>query len=184
MEMSRWQGKVALVTGASGGIGYAIAQRLVEAGMRVAACARSEDKLAELAKTAGDTLLPLRCDLRETAQITTMFDAIRERWDGVDVLVNNAGLGHDAPLLSGSEQHWREMLDVNVLALCVATREAVTDMQRRETEGHVIHVSSMAGHRVPRGAAFTPRRSTPSKRSPRRFAWSYTRPSCRSASHP
>jgi 17beta-estradiol 17-dehydrogenase / 3beta-hydroxysteroid 3-dehydrogenase len=54
---------------------------------------------------------------------------VRERFGGVDVMINNAGLGHAAPLTSGSTEAWREMLDVNVLALCICTREAVADMK-------------------------------------------------------
>ena len=68
------------------------------------------------------------------------------------MLVNNAGLGHNAPLTSGSTDAWREMLEVNVLALCVCTREAISDMRRRGDEGHVFHVSSMSAHRVPSGS--------------------------------
>jgi 17beta-estradiol 17-dehydrogenase / 3beta-hydroxysteroid 3-dehydrogenase len=65
------------------------------------------------------------------------------------VLVNNAGLGRAAPLSSAPTEAWREMLEVNVLGLCIATREAIRDMERRGVAGHVVHVSSMAGHRIP-----------------------------------
>ena len=81
-----------------------------------------------------------------------MFAEIRERWGGVDILINNAGLGHKAPLLSGETRHWREMLEVNILALCICTREAIMDMNSRGGRGYVIHISSMAGHRVPTGS--------------------------------
>jgi 17beta-estradiol 17-dehydrogenase / 3beta-hydroxysteroid 3-dehydrogenase len=67
-----------------------------------------------------------------------------------DVLINNAGLGHHAPLVSGETAAWREMLELNVLALCVCTREAIAGMRRRGVDdGHIVHVSSMAGYRVP-----------------------------------
>ncbi len=145
-----WQDKVALVTGASSGIGRAVARRLLDEGMRVAACARRMDRLTTLA--AGDAYLPLCADLRDERQILTVFEAVRRRWGGVDVLVNNAGLGHAAPLTSGDTELWREMLEVNVLALCICTREAVADMRARGDQGHVIHISSMSAHRVPPGS--------------------------------
>ena len=68
------------------------------------------------------------------------------------MLVNNAGLGHDAPLTSGKTEHWRDMLEVNILALCVCTREAVAQMHDRGGDGYIIHISSMSGHRVPGGS--------------------------------
>lgn len=145
--------KVALVTGASAGIGRAIAELLLDRGLRVAACARRKGRLLDIGGGAhGDRLLPLEVDLRDERAILGMFDAIRAMWGGVDVLVNNAGLGHHAPLVSGATEHFREMLEVNVLALCICTREAIGDMRRRGDEGHVIHISSMAGYRVPKGS--------------------------------
>jgi len=152
-SLDRWTGKVALVTGASAGIGRATARRLATEGMKVALLARRAARLEALAAELGDAdLLPLPTDLRDPAAIDVAFAAVRERWGGVDVLVNNAGLGHRAPLTSGETGHWREMLEVNVLALCVCTREAVKDMRARGDVGHVIHVSSMAAHRVPHGS--------------------------------
>ena len=139
-----------MVTGASEGIGRATAARLLAEGMQVVACARRLELVAALA--SDPRYLPLRCDVRDERQILAMFDRARERFGGVDVLVNNAGLGHDAPLTSGDTEAWREMLEVNVLALCICTREAVKDMRARGDEGHVIHISSMAAHRVPRGS--------------------------------
>lgn len=151
----RWAGKVALVTGASAGIGYATALRLAEAGMKVAVCARRMKRLEALAREAEPTpgeILPVQIDLKDEAQLRTLFDRVRKTWGGVDVLVNNAGLGHQAPLMSGDTEAWREMLELNVLSLCICTREAVQDMQRRGVAGHIIHISSMAGHRVPPGS--------------------------------
>lgn len=142
---------MALVTGASAGIGRAVTRRLLDGGMRVATCARRKERLEAIAP-AGDHFLPIQTDLRDEAQILAMFEKIRTTWGGVDVLVNNAGLGHKASLLDGSTEHFREMLEVNVLALCICTREGVADMRRRGDVGQVIHISSMAGHRVPPGS--------------------------------
>jgi len=155
MSMERWKGRVALVTGASSGIGRQTALRLAADGLKVAVCARRGSRLQAVcqeAEAAGGTMEAHPVDLRDTDAIVHLFETIRERWGGVDVLVNNAGLGHASPLTDGDAEAWREMLEVNVLALCVATREAVRDMRSRGDDGHVIHVSSMAAHRVPPGS--------------------------------
>ena len=152
-NLSDWAGKVALVTGASSGIGEAVAEKLASVGMQVALCGRRKDRLAALAQRLEDAYgaecLALETDLRQEADILAMFKTIREAWGGVDVLINNAGLGHNQSLLTGQSEAWREMLEVNVLALCITTREAVKDMRARGDKGHVLHIGSMAGHRVP-----------------------------------
>ena len=150
--MERWKGKTALVTGASSGIGAAVAKALAAAGLKTAVCARRRDRLEQLCNEAGGNVTAYECDLRETEDITGMFADIRANWGGVDVLVNNAGLGHNQPLMSGDVEAWREMLDVNVLALLLCTREAVTDMRKRGDDGHIIHISSMSAHRVAPGS--------------------------------
>lgn len=149
-------GRVAVVTGASSGIGEAIALMLAEHGARLVLLARREDRLEALAqviatRSPSAEVLSQRCDLRDEPQIVAAFAAARQRWDGVEILINNAGLGRDAPLCRGATEDWREMLELNVLALSVCTREALADMRRRGDRGHVVHVSSMAAHRVPRG---------------------------------
>lgn len=153
--MERLRGRVAMVTGASAGIGRAAARALVADGMKVTACARRGARLDELARECDDLpgqLVPSVVDLRDEASILAWFASTRERWGGVDVLVNNAGMGRAAPLTSGATDDWRAMLDLNVLALLICTREAVTDMTGRGVAGHVVHLSSMAAHRVPPGS--------------------------------
>jgi 17beta-estradiol 17-dehydrogenase / 3beta-hydroxysteroid 3-dehydrogenase len=151
-DLNRWRDRVALVTGASSGIGRAIATYLAGAGMRVAACARRRDRLEALRAEHGDRVLALEVDVRDEDRVRAAWAEVGATWGGIDVLVNNAGLGHKAPLVSGDTAMWREMLEVNVLALCVCTREAVADLRRRGAEGHIIHVSSMSAHRVPPGS--------------------------------
>jgi NADP-dependent 3-hydroxy acid dehydrogenase YdfG len=153
MALEAWQNKVALVTGASSGIGRAVALKMAQAGMRVVGCARRLEKLHQLRDEIGEEkFMAIEADLRDEAAILAMFDEIRGTWGGVDVLINNAGLGHQTPLMTGDTEEWREMLDVNVLALCVCTREAIADMRNRGDDGHVIHISSMSAHRVPDGS--------------------------------
>lgn len=151
-QLERWAGRVAVVTGASSGIGAAVARALAGAGMKVACFARRHDRLEALREqTEGGPgeVHPYEVDLRQVDALPGAFRQVASDLGGIDVLVNNAGLGHKAPLMSGPTEAWREMLEVNVLALCVCTREAVQDMVDRGVEGHILHMSSMAAHRVP-----------------------------------
>jgi NADP-dependent 3-hydroxy acid dehydrogenase YdfG len=147
--------QVAMITGASSGIGRAIALKLGQEGYRLALCARRLDRLQDLRDKLramdADVLVEV-ADLRQESDILAFFEVVRQRWGGVDVLINNAGLGHKQSLLAGDTEAWREMLEVNVLALCICTREAIQDMRRQGGTGQVIHISSMAAHRVPVGS--------------------------------
>lgn len=145
--------RVALVTGASSGIGRAVADALLDRGARVALLARRRDRLEELA-AAHDAERTLICpsDLRREEEIRGAFQSVRAAWDGVDIVVNAGGLGRRAPLVGGDPDAWREMLEVNVLGLCICTSEGVRDMRRQGDDGNVVHISSMSGHRVPGGS--------------------------------
>lgn len=164
MSPGTLEGKVALVTGVSSGIGAAVAKMLARRGALVAACARRRDRLEALeaeieAETPGATVWTRTCDLRDTDAIVSMFDAVAAEVGPIDVLVNNAGLGRPAPLSDRGEdrrsyQGWAEMLEVNVLALSVCTAEAIAQMQPRAVAGHIVHVSSLAGYRIPKEGGF------------------------------
>ena len=145
-------GKGVVVTGASSGIGAETARVLAAAGAGLVLAARRADRLEALAaelRAGGTTVAVVPTDLRREDDILRLFAETRTALGGVDVLVNNAGLGRRAPLSSAPTEAWREMLEVNVLGLCIATREAIQDMDARGVAGHVVHVSSMAGHRIP-----------------------------------
>ncbi len=152
-ELDRWKGKVALVTGASSGIGDAIARALVKLGMKVAVVARRKDRLdklaKELAKEPGEVLV-LQADMSKEAEIVALFPAIRKKWGPVDVLVNNAGVGVRKELAVGDAEGWAEVLNVNILAVAIATREALREMKDKD-EGQIINIGSIYGHqdRVP-----------------------------------
>ncbi|KAK2101603.1 Dehydrogenase/reductase SDR member 11 [Saguinus oedipus] len=137
--MERWHDRLAPVTEASVGIGAAVARALVQQGLKVVGCACTVGNIEELAaesKSAGypGTLIPYRCDLSN---------------DGIDICINNAGLGRPDSLLSGSTSGWKEILSVNVLALSICTREAYQSMKEWNVDhGHIININSMSGHRV------------------------------------
>ncbi|KAG9265270.1 dehydrogenase/reductase SDR family member 11-like [Astyanax mexicanus] len=156
--MERWKGRVALVSGASVGIGAAVVKELVQHGMKVVGCARSVDKIEKLAAECArsgfsGTLIPYKCDLSVEEEIINMFSAIKSSHQGVDVLINNAGLALPEPLLTGRTSSWRTMIDVNVIALSICTREAYQSMQERNVDdGHIININSMSGHRVVQSA--------------------------------
>jgi 17beta-estradiol 17-dehydrogenase / 3beta-hydroxysteroid 3-dehydrogenase len=145
-------GRSVVVTGASSGIGAATVRALAAAGARLTISARRRDRLDALARELGPSgaqVAVVVADMRVEADVVGLVAAAAHRFGGVDALVNNAGLGRRAPVSSAPIEAWREMLEVNVLGLLVATREAIRDMERRGVAGHVVNVSSMAGHRVP-----------------------------------
>ena len=151
---------VAVITGASSGIGTAIATRLAADGYDLALCARRQSRLADLADKLSQqhnaAVLTQSVDLRDETQILDWFGAIASRFNRLDVLVNNAGLGYKEPLTRGSTEKWRETLDVNVIALCICTREAIKLMRDSGNDrGHVVHISSMSGHRVPSSGMYS-----------------------------
>ncbi len=148
-------GKRALVTGASSGIGAAIARAFGARGMRVALTARRRARLEQVAaevRDAGGEALVVPADARQEDALLAVFAAVDEAWQGLDVLVNNAGLGRDASLHDGATEAWREMLDVNVLAVAISTREALARFP--EEGGHIVNIGSMSSHRVPPSGNF------------------------------
>ncbi|KAL5016050.1 hypothetical protein ScPMuIL_005639 [Solemya velum] len=150
--MERWNGRVAIVTGASMGVGEATCRVLASHGMKVVACARSLDKLQALADDVSDgpgEVFPVKCDLRNMVEIHEMFAEVKEKWGGVDVCVNSAGLALDAPIIEGDTEQWDNMWQVNVMALCLCTKESVSSMRERGVDdGHIININSLSGHRV------------------------------------
>jgi len=146
-------GKVALVTGASIGIGQEVAERLVKLGMKVVGCARNKEALDKIAMNINAVgpgeMFPIQCDVTEESQVLEMFSFIKQKFGTLQVCVNNAGLAHHAPLLSGETKHWKNMLDVNVLGLSICTREAYQLMEAGKVDdGHFININSMSGHRI------------------------------------
>lgn len=151
--LHRWRGKVALVTGASSGIGRAIALDLGALPMRVAITGRRADELEAVAaeiRSRGGEALALPGDQTELAHNARVFAAIRARWGSVDLLVNNAGVRGGASLLTANLEEIQQGLNLNVLAAIACMREAVADL-RGKRDAAIIAISSMVGHRVMAG---------------------------------
>ncbi|CAL4073242.1 unnamed protein product, partial [Meganyctiphanes norvegica] len=150
--MDIWNGRVAVVTGASVGIGAAICRVLVEHGMKVVGAARNVQKIADLSSELSGqpgSLQAVECDLRQDKDVMRLFADVQHQYGRIDVCINNAGLSYNHSLLEGSPEEWREMLDVNVVALCLCTREAIRIMREANVgHGQIIHISSMTGHCV------------------------------------
>lgn len=146
------RGQVALITGASGGLGEAVAHQLATRGVRLAVAARRAEQLEALAgrlRAGGAEVLPLSGDIRDVAFVEHMVRATLERWGGLDVLIANAGLGYRAPIAEGDPARWKQVLDVNVYGLLLTLRFGVPPLLARG--GHVIVLSSVAARVIQAG---------------------------------
>jgi 3-oxoacyl-[acyl-carrier protein] reductase len=145
--MFRLDGKTALVTGASQGIGDAIARRLAAQGARVVLAARNEERLARLAgeiDAGGGCARPLVLDVSQPETFAERLKSLPEDFGGVDILVNNAGITADNLLARMSLDDWERVLRTNLTGAFALTREVVRGMMRKRW-GRVINISSVVG---------------------------------------
>ena len=140
-------GRVVLVTGGTKGIGRSIARRFVDAGARVVTCARSEPQ-EPLAGT-----VHLSCDVREPDSVTAMMDRLLEEHGRIDVAVNNAGGAPYALAADASPRFHARVMDLNFVGPLLVAQAANTAMQRQETGGAVVNVSSVSAVRPSPGTA-------------------------------
>ena len=150
--MASWQGKVAVVTGGNRGIGRGIAEALANEGLVVALTARDGAAAREAAAQIGHGARGYACDVRRQAQVAALFAAIEKDLGGVDVLVNNAGVGVFAPVAEMSIEDWHAVIETNVNGVFYCTREAIPRMIQRGG-GYIFNVSSLAGRNAFPGAA-------------------------------
>lgn len=148
--MSEIQSKVVIITGASSGLGEATAHRLAAGGAKLMLAARREDKLKALVaaiEKAGGTATYRVTDVADRAQVQTLADATLETYGRIDVLINNAGLMPLSPLDQIKVDEWDQMIDVNIKGVLYGIA-AVLPTMRQQKSGHVINLSSVAGHKV------------------------------------
>ena len=142
------QGKVALVTGASGGIGRSIALKLASQGARLGVHYNSDkaraEEVAEEIRNAGSEAMPLAADVTDSAQVQDMFSKLEDDWGGVDILVNNAGINKDSLLIRMSESDWDDVVEVNLKGAFLCCRAAAKTMLRKRW-GRIIIISSIVG---------------------------------------
>ena len=142
----RLDNQVALVTGASMGIGWGVAKALAEAGAKVAVAARSLEKLEQLAgeiRAEGGQAQAFALDVRDVGQIRTVLDQVRRQFGRLDILVNNAGLGANHPAVDVTEADWDDMMAVNLKGLFFCC-QAAGRIMLEQGYGRIINMSSQA----------------------------------------
>lgn len=151
------EGKVAVITGGTKGIGYAIAESLVRAGASVFICSRSREdieeaigRLSEFGQVAGKL-----CDVRVEDQVKAVLESCERKFGGVDIVVNNAGIGINGKTVEElTSDEWRETIETNLSGVFYACHHAIPMMKRRGG-GYIINISSLAGQNPhPRMAAY------------------------------
>jgi NADP-dependent 3-hydroxy acid dehydrogenase YdfG len=142
--------KVAIITGASSGIGYATALTLSKAGIRVAVGARRTERLQELEKQIiknNGEILVQKTDVTRKSDCDSLVNTIVEKWGKVDILINNAGLMPLSYFKNGKVEEWEQMIDVNIKGVLYCTSAVVPYMLEKKS-GHIINISSVAGRIV------------------------------------
>lgn len=142
--------KVAIITGASSGIGYATSLTLSKAGIRVAVGARRTERLQELEKQIiknnGEIFIQ-KTDVTRKSDCDSLVNTIVEKWGKVDILINNAGLMPLSYFKNGKVEEWEQMIDVNIKGVLYCTSAVVPYMLEKKS-GHIINISSVAGRIV------------------------------------
>ncbi|KAL5235141.1 hypothetical protein ACI65C_002551 [Semiaphis heraclei] len=150
--MEQWKGKVAIVTGASAGIGASIVVKLAQSGVHVVTLARRENILKELAESLKGkdygTIYTKVCDVTDEQAVKDVFSWVDSTLGGPSILINNAGVAKVSSLLNGRLEDWQETFNLNVLALSVCSREAYKSMTKNKIDGHIIQINSIAGHNL------------------------------------
>ena len=144
--MQTWRDKVVLVTGASSGLGLAIARCFSSAGARLVIAARTADKLEQAAATlrqAGGDVLAVPADIRQQADVDALISKTIQHFGKLDVLVNNAGSSARGAAIETTAEEFAELMDLNFTALVRCTRAAMPELLK--SKGHLVNIGSLAG---------------------------------------
>ena len=154
--LSRWRGRVALVTGAGGAVGWGLSLALASSGLRVVAISRRKPQLEGLQEAVAASgvplsdFLPVVCDLTKEAEVTALPRIVGRRWPGagIDILINAVGtssssgsIASNVSLVEGTSAAWVEAVSACVLGTALVCREVVGDMKKRGEWGHIVHIT-------------------------------------------
>jgi NADP-dependent 3-hydroxy acid dehydrogenase YdfG len=143
--------RVAVITGASSGIGEALARELVSEGYRVALLARRLERIGALAEDLGGAALAIQADVTDRASIVAAAERVQNELGGADVVVNNAGIMLTAPFGSDQRAEHRQMVETNLLGAMTVTEVSLD--QLRSMKGDLVNISSVVGRVAPAGFA-------------------------------
>lgn len=149
--MAQLQGKTAIITGASSGIGAGIAKELATEGANVVLAARTMEKLTqikqEIKSQTNGNVLAIQTDVSNKQDIEALVQQTKEAFNHVDILVNNAGQMLTAPVRSGRVEEWEQMIDVNIKGVLYGINTVLPSMLERSS-GHIINIASVSGFEV------------------------------------
>ena len=149
-ETELLNGKTAIVTGASSGIGRATAELLGKHGVHVYLVGRTQSALEEVNNSiaqAGGTASVAQIDINERGRIAALVQQALDETQRLDIMVNNAGLEYPGSIIDGDMDKWREMVDTNILALLAGCQTGVKAMRSCGAQGHIVNVSSVSAQR-------------------------------------
>lgn len=144
MKMQDLTGKIAVITGASSGIGEAAARLLVQEGVHVVLAARRRERLDLLAKELGDAATVIETDVADPAQVKKLFKQVGKRFGGIDLLFNNAGVGIHSKFETSDPADWKAMIDANLYGVLNCTQQAIA-LLRGRPGAMICSVSSVGG---------------------------------------
>ncbi|KAF7286631.1 farnesol dehydrogenase-like [Rhynchophorus ferrugineus] len=147
LSLDRWIGKVAVITGASAGIGAELVIRLADAGIIVVGLNRRAIQLADKHANLKDKIHYIQCDISNEADVQNAFKKIN-KIGVVHILINNAGTTTKNNLFDGEPDTWRKVLDTNVIGTCIVSKEAIKIMTANKIAGQIININSILGHFV------------------------------------
>ncbi|XP_068623572.1 farnesol dehydrogenase-like [Battus philenor] len=160
--MERWVNKTAVVTGASVGIGAAVCVSMANAGLRVVGLAKRSELIDKLKAqvTGSGSITSRKCDVSKVDEIKDTFKWVEENFEGIDVLINNAGVLYFHKFISDSgdnqisDDEISAAIDINLKAVVLCAKYAIASMKKRGFDGHIINVNSIAGHYIPVRSGF------------------------------